>query len=59
MTRGAVYVRCYHRCMIRKADAAARTVMTVGTGRAAGYRYMMRIYGCRGRCYIMTGRTGY
>ena len=59
MTARAVYIRCYHRGMIRKTDAAACAVMTVGAGGAAGYRDMMRIYCGRGRCYIMTGRTRY
>ena len=59
MTARAVRVRCNHRGMIRKTDAAACAVMTVGTGGAAGCLYMMRIYRGRGRYYIMTGRTGY
>ena len=59
MTRRAVHIRCDHRCMISKTDAAACTVMTVGAGGAASCLYMMRIYRCGRRCYIMTGGTEY
>ena len=59
MTARAVHIRCNHRGMIRKPDAAARAVMAVGAGGATSDRDMMRIYICGRGCYIMTGGTEY